>query len=217
MLEKTTASISLDASMTFGKEVTGLFICRGTKPLTPTHLMYGRWITTLPHPHEEDPEDPDYEISESQVRKRLTNQARLLEHFQARWRQEYLTALQEFHKASKKCSKCEGGWYCFNTWWWTEATKEISYCRQGNDGLVRAVNVHTNNRITSRPISRLYPLEISSPPDSQMYSGHNAAETDKDEEDNLRERPRRAAAKKTRSLLIEWATMLSRPWRETYK
>jgi len=67
--------------------------------------MYGRQITTLPHPHEEDPEDPDYEISESQVRKRLTNQARLLEHFQARWRREYLTALREFHKVSGRSSQ----------------------------------------------------------------------------------------------------------------
>ena len=38
---------------------------------------------------------------------------------------------------------------------------------QGNDGLVRAVNVRTSNRVTSRPISRLYPLEVSLPPDDQ--------------------------------------------------
>ena len=58
----------------------------------------------------------------------------------------------------------------------------------------------------------LYPLEISSP-DSQMYSGDNAAETDKDQEDNPRKHPRRAAAKKARSQLIEWAAILNRPWR----
>ena len=31
--------------------------------------MYSRQITTLPRPHEEDPEDPDYDISESLARK----------------------------------------------------------------------------------------------------------------------------------------------------
>ena len=44
-----------------------------------------------------------------------------------------------------------------------------------------------------------------------MDSGDNAAETDKDQEDNPRERPRQAAAKKARSQLIEWAATLSGP------
>jgi len=35
---------------------------------------------------------------------------------------------------------------------------------QGNDGFVWLVNVHTINRVMSRPISRLYPSEISYPP-----------------------------------------------------
>ena len=40
----------------------------------------------------------------------------------------------------------------------------------GNDGLVRAVNVRANNRVTSYPIVRLYPLEVTLPPDDQL--GH---------------------------------------------
>ena len=32
----------------------------------------------------------------------------------------------------------------------------------GNDGLVRAANIRTRNYVTSRPISKLYPLEVSS-------------------------------------------------------
>jgi len=130
------------------------------------------------------------------VRKRLTNQARLLEHFQARWRREYLTALREFHKVSGRNAQSVkvGDIVLIHDdgprLHWRLAI--VDSLIQGNDGLVRAVNVHTNNRITSRPINRLYPLEISSPPDSQMDSGDNAAETDKDQEDNPRERPRRA-------------------------
>jgi len=36
---------------------------------------------------------------------------------------------------------------------------------QGNDGLVHAVNVRANNQVTSHPIARLYPLEVTLPPD----------------------------------------------------
>ena len=132
--------------------------------------MYGRRITTLPHPHEEDPEDPDYEISESQVRKCLTNQAKLIEHFQARWRREYLTALREFYKESgRNAQSVKMGDIALihddgPRLHWRLAI--VDSLIQGNDGLVRAVNVRTNNRITSGPISRLYPSEISSPPDS---------------------------------------------------
>lgn len=51
------------------------------EPLTPTHLLYGRRMTSLPHSNIEDPEDPDYIVSDAQMRKRLTNHARLLQHF----------------------------------------------------------------------------------------------------------------------------------------
>ena len=33
---------------------------------------------------------------------------------------------------------------------------------EGHDDLVRAANVRTNNYVTSRPIAKLYPLEVSS-------------------------------------------------------
>ena len=33
----------------------------------------------------------------------------------------------------------------------------------GNDGLVRAANVRTSTHVMNRPITRLYPLEVSAP------------------------------------------------------
>ena len=41
------------------------------EPLTPAHLLYGRQMTTLPHSNVENPEDPDYIVSDAQMRKRL--------------------------------------------------------------------------------------------------------------------------------------------------
>ena len=54
------------------------------EPLTPAHLLYGRRMTSLPYSNIEDPEDPNYVVSDVQIRKRLTNHVRLLQHFQNR-------------------------------------------------------------------------------------------------------------------------------------
>ena len=70
------------------------------EPFTPAHLVYGRRITSLPHPHNDDHDDPDYNVSACTMRKQLTNHTRLLQSFQLRWRREYLTALREFHKTT---------------------------------------------------------------------------------------------------------------------
>ena len=71
------------------------------EPLTPAHLVYGRRITSLPRPHDDNPDDdPDYNPSASTMRKQLNRHAKLLQSFQIRWRMEYLTALREFHQTT---------------------------------------------------------------------------------------------------------------------
>ena len=57
------------------------------EPLTPAHLLYGRRITSLPHPMVEDDElvDPNYRQSdESDLRRRAKMQAVILEKMEAR-------------------------------------------------------------------------------------------------------------------------------------
>ena len=56
---------------------------------------------------------------------------------------------------------------------------------QGNDGLVRAVNVRTNNRVTSRQISRLYPLEVSLPSNNQTEHSNATEITTNSTEDGI--------------------------------
>ena len=141
------------------------------EPLTPAHLLYGRRATSVPHSYDEDPEDPDYNVSDAQMRKLLTNHTRLLQHFQTRWKREYLTSLREFHKApgtNMQHVKFRDVVLIHNDGprlHWRLGVMDSLI--QGNDGLVHAVNVKTNNRVTSQPISRLYPLEVSLPPDNQ--------------------------------------------------
>ena len=51
----------------------------------------------LPYPLvSNNPNDPDY--LPTQIHGMYTHQTQLIQHFQNRWKQEYLTALREFHK-----------------------------------------------------------------------------------------------------------------------
>ena len=132
-------------------------------PLCLSHLLYGRRMVSLPYPLDsEDPKDPDYLAT---LIRRVANCQ--TQHFQTRWKQEYLTALREFHKVK--------GTYTPQTikigdvvlihsdsprarWKMTVIENLI----KGNDGNVHAAEVRTSNGRTNQPIARLYSLEISS-------------------------------------------------------
>ena len=67
------------------------------EPLCPSHLLYGRRIVSLPYPLDnKDPKDPNYLVTP--IHDKVNHQMQLIQHFQTRWKQEYLTALREFHK-----------------------------------------------------------------------------------------------------------------------
>ena len=74
---------------------------RDTEPLTPSYLLHGRRITTLPHMlvTEEDLQDPDYGSTSSQMHRNAKRLSLLLNHFQTRWKHKYLTSLREFHRS----------------------------------------------------------------------------------------------------------------------
>ena len=65
------------------------------EPLTPSHLICGRRITSLPHQTVEETVDPIYGVP--QVKEFVKRQSQLLQHFQSRWKKEYLTSLREYH------------------------------------------------------------------------------------------------------------------------
>ena len=76
------------------------------EPLTPAHLLHGRWLTRVPNEHVtiEDITDPTY-LEADQLRKNPKKQSILLEHFTNRWRNEYLTSLREFYRPSGRSSQ----------------------------------------------------------------------------------------------------------------
>ena len=66
----------------------------GEEVLTPSHLIYGRRIKTLP----DEVAVPDDAINIDNCSARFKYLSTRLSHFWNRWRKEYLANLREFHK-----------------------------------------------------------------------------------------------------------------------
>ena len=136
------------------------------EPLTPSHLLYDRRITNLPHPLQEYfSDDPTYNSERSQIEDQARRRNKLLQHFSNRWRQEYLASLLEFHKVSGKNEveikvgdvvQVHDDTKRVN---WRLATVERLI--KGKDGLVRAADIKTSTGYTNQPITKLYPLEVT--------------------------------------------------------
>ena len=66
-----------------------------TEPLTPSHLLVGYRILTLPDPT--IPDDSDY--TQENLTRRMSHLAKTLGTFWKRWKREYLLELREFHRS----------------------------------------------------------------------------------------------------------------------
>lgn len=97
------AQLSFEELLTVLTEVEGVLNSRpltyvysditDQEPLTPSHLVIGRRLATLPNPAELS----DDEETASSLERRARYLSRLLEHFWKRWSNEYLVGLREFH------------------------------------------------------------------------------------------------------------------------
>lgn len=136
--------------------------------LTPSHLIYGRRIKTLP----DEIVEPDDVVSEAQCSARFKYLSTRLSHFWNRWRREYLANLREFHRCNTRNQdrtvevgdvvvvfeeeKKRGEW----------KTGVVESLVKGKDGVVRGARVRIVTKgkpiHLSRPVQKLYPLEIRS-------------------------------------------------------
>ena len=164
-------------------------------PLTPSHLLYGRRIQSLP---DAQPKTREF------ITRRMRYVAVLLGHFWKRFNKEYLLSLREFHNlAIKECSfdviskgtvvsvqednQPRGSW----------KLGKIEEVHTGNDGKVRGckVKVITNTgkpSFINRPINHLYPLEVV-----ESDSSSNIEHFDVKPKENVTVRPIRNAALNT--------------------
>ncbi len=74
------------------------------EPLTPSHLLIGRRVLSLPDHlgHQSDPGDEEFTLNSTGLSARLRCLNELLNHFWNRWRREYFTELREAHRQSKR-------------------------------------------------------------------------------------------------------------------
>ena len=188
------------------------------EPLTPSHLIVGRRILSLPDhlDHMCDPDDEDFEVNSSQLTKRMKHLANVLNHFWRRWRSEYLNELRESHRyVAKKTSIVphvtkgdivivhdeslpRGHW----------KLGRITEVYSGSDGLPRSalVRVATRDRqhtLLKRPLKLLYPLEINQPEPRQEAEVAPELSVQPSESPGPVRRPIRASANRARRVWIQ--------------
>ena len=185
------------------------------QPLTPSHLLYGRRITALPNESLDEDELIDPNFNENvEIQRNAKRLVLLLQHFEQRWRQEYLTSLREFHKntgTERETIKVGDVVQVHDdksrlTW----RLAVIESLIRGRDGHVRAANIRTASGKTNRPITKLYPLEVSAKTeepglvDKDCVQQENAAT-------EITPRPKRTAACKAVEQIRRWTRELRVP------
>ena len=137
------------------------------QPLTPSHLLQGRRMTTLPYPHENMDNFKNYEnVTHHSLNQRFRTQQLILEHFWTRWKKEYLTSLKEHQVGTtgKNDQNVKVGDVVLihdegpRISWKLAKIEELI---RGKDGIVRAVNLRTKHGMTNQLITKLYPIEVN--------------------------------------------------------
>lgn len=179
------------------------------EPLTPSHLLCGRRLLSLPHG--DVPElDPDWGLKYDELTRRVLYLQKLLDKFWSRWSNEYLLELRESHRnnaddsPSGKISVGEmvvvhddnqrrGSW----------KLGKVEGLFEGEDKQVRSavVRIHgkeLKSKTIRRPINKLYPLEVRSTEENNVSRDIAPEEQNSVEQVSTQDgeniRPRRRAA-----------------------
>ena len=190
------------------------------EPLTPSHLLCGRRLLSVPYGDIPEATDPDWDPKSDDLTRRVVYLQRLIDKFWNRWSKEYLLELRESHRNTLQDSSPQeisvgemvvvhddnqrrGLWNL----------GKIEKLIEGEDHRIRSavVRVHGEGRKTKtlkRPINKLYSLEVRSQ-DEDKSGSVNVHETQRDMEpeptnDQRELRPRRKAALKADILRKQW-------------
>ena len=139
-------------------------------PLTPSQLLHGRLIKTLPYERYEcdDLWDPSYGNKHSPLLERNKRLSETLARLWNKWTNEYLTTLRERHGQQHKTPSTENNVKPGDIVLVHSDVKKrlrwdmavIQSLITGNDGIARAATIKTRTGHTNRPLTKLYPLEI---------------------------------------------------------
>ena len=137
-------------------------------PLTPSHLFCGRRLFDKEDQDAENPDklDEDIKVTRKSMAGAKKKGESVVEHFWNRWRREYLVDLRENQKlhVQKQQPKINTGDVVLieddgvkrNKWRLGRIEKIVI----GRDGVIRGAEVKTSKGIISRPLQKLYPLEV---------------------------------------------------------
>jgi hypothetical protein len=138
------------------------------EPLTPSHLIYGRRITTSPNSSHHEVVSTNRALT-----RRCRHHKRLLEQITKQWRREYLTSLREQSSSRPKVrgsSSCiaEGDIVIVKNDSAPRAFWKLARIEQllpGRDGKVRSASIRVggnqgSSSCTRRPIEHLIPIEV---------------------------------------------------------
>ena len=125
--------------------------------LTPAHFLIGRPLTALPEPFQED----------NRTKNRRFKSINIVRQFWKKWSVDYLTTLQhrpKWHNNKQQCTVNDIVIIKEDStppmlWPLARITKIFD----GNDKIVRVVQVRTQKGLYIRPVSRLVPLEKENP------------------------------------------------------
>ena len=182
-------------------------------PLTPSHLLNGRRITTLPsYEYSIDQlNDPDFGVTNTTLQKRANRLNVIIQQCWRRWKMEYLPALRESHTYSAKRANTTsdirvGDVVLVHS----DIEKRVNWplavvteLKTGADGFVRSASIRTKHGLSNRPITKLYPLEICAPMDTDEHS-----EVLPTTPSPSSVRPARMAALRARENIQKWANDL---------
>ena len=165
-------------------------------PITPSMLLYGRRLLPYPSRVDEDSEDPTYMEGPSEMRIRLAYISKLSNTLWLRWSKEYLTFLKQKGGFNNNSSCPNIGDVVIvhdegPRLYWKLA--KIIETIKGSDGIVRVARIKMGDNITTRPVSKLYPLEQSLESTDTTYVRPNPSEEASDQS----RRPQRMAALKS--------------------
>lgn len=144
------------------------------EPVTPSHLLVGRRLLSLPDHlgFTIDPEDTEFSVgsTSSQLNQRVKKLNGVLNYFWNRWRDEYLIELRETHRQAHRSraqpsSVLVGDMVIVHDdslprgFW---RVGKIEKTIPGRDGKVRGATVRLSSGtgVLRRPIQLLYPLEV---------------------------------------------------------
>ena len=144
------------------------------EPLTPSHLLHGRRLLSLPDnlSDEDEAGDQDFGVDTTHLNRRVRHLNNTLNQFWRRWRTEYLLELRDSHRYCKNGSSktiAIGDVVVVHDeaqprGFWKLAKVEDTI--MGDDGNVRGAILRLpekngRQRRLQRPLQKLYPLEVN--------------------------------------------------------